>query len=163
MNTIEKKMVRLLTDLRENYHVIGIKTEFESEGARIEDMMRQKEITMLAGVPITLKIGGGEALTDIALAKAIGVGKIVAPMVESSLAVSKFIGAVHKVYTSDELIDTKLSINIETITAYNCYKDTLALANFGELSAVAIGRGDLRRSMGLKRADMYKMYGRCHI
>ena len=154
MNAAEKKMVEILTDLRENHQVQGIKTEFEGEGIRIEDLIRQKEISMLAGLPITVKIGGGEAMTDMTLAKTIGVGKIVAPMMESSFAVTKFLEAAQKVYEPDELSDIKLGINIETISAYNCYKEILANPNFDKLYGISIGRKDLAFSMGMDRKGM---------
>ena len=153
MNASERKMVEILIDLRENHHVQGVKTEFEAEGARIEDVIRQKEITMLAGLPIALKIGGAEALTDLSLAKMVGVGKIIAPMMESPFAISKFIESVHKVYTKDELFDVNLAVNIESISAYNCYKEILATECFRELYGIAIGRNDLTLSMNLNRED----------
>ena len=44
MRKQEFKCARLLTDLVENYGVIGIKTSFEDEGASYEEVMRLKEI-----------------------------------------------------------------------------------------------------------------------
>ena len=37
MNTLEKKMVNTLIDLRENHHVVGVKAEFEAEGMSREE------------------------------------------------------------------------------------------------------------------------------
>jgi len=149
MNTTEKKMVELLKELREVYGLASIKTEFELEGARMEDLSRLKEVTMAAGVGITLKIGGCEAVTGMKMARVIGMEKIVAPMIESAYAMKKFIRAAKNVFPEDELTDIKLAINIETITGYNNYDEMLASPDFDSLTGVVIGRGDLMGSMGL--------------
>jgi len=44
LNKIEREMVGILTDLRENHHVVGVKAEFEAEGTRLEEAMRLKEV-----------------------------------------------------------------------------------------------------------------------
>ena len=46
MNLLERQMADHLRRMREEYHLIGIKTEFEGEGARMEELFRLKEITM---------------------------------------------------------------------------------------------------------------------
>lgn len=154
MNDTERKMVDLLIDLRENYYFHGVKAEFEHEGARIEELMRLKEITMLAGLEITLKIGGCEAGTDLRMAKDIGVRTIVAPMVESSFAMQKFLSAVDDIYTSEELKKVRLLINIESVVGAQQFDSMLALSEFDRLSGVAIGRGDLTMSLGNVRTDI---------
>lgn len=154
MNAMERKMVELLKEMKETYHAVGVKTEFEGEGIRLDDLMRQKEITMAAGLPIALKIGGGEAITDLSLARTVGVGKIIAPMLEPPFAVRKFVEAAYKVYTEDELQDTKLVVNFETIHAYRCYQDVVSAPEFSKLSGIAMGRKDLTLSMGLPRSEM---------
>jgi len=50
MNQLEKKMVELLIELREEHSVVGVKAEFEAEGTRIEEAMRLKEISTRAGL-----------------------------------------------------------------------------------------------------------------
>jgi uncharacterized protein YjaG (DUF416 family) len=79
-------MVDILNDLRENYNVIGVKCEFESEGTRLEEALRLKEVVTKASLELTIKIGGCEALKDMYDARIIGVENIVAPMIESSYA-----------------------------------------------------------------------------
>ena len=80
MNKLEKQMVETLKDLKSNHHVIGIKAEFEAEGTRLEEAMRLKEVVTKAGLEMTIKIGGCEAMKDMYDAKVIGVNAIVAPM-----------------------------------------------------------------------------------
>ena len=82
MNTLERKMVNLLRNLKENHHVVGVKAEFEAEGTRIEEALRLKEVLMKVDLGLTLKIGGCEAIRDIHEARVIGVARIVAPMIE---------------------------------------------------------------------------------
>ena len=84
MNNLEKKMVEVLKDLKENYHVEGIKAEFEAEGTRMEEALRLKEVITKAGLDLTIKTGGCEAIKDMYDARSIGVTRIVAPMIESS-------------------------------------------------------------------------------
>jgi hypothetical protein len=154
MNATEREMAKLLVHLRENYNLAGIKTEFEAEGVRFDDFYRLKEIAMLAGIPITLKIGGCEAVTDIQVGKAIGVSYIMAPMIESAFAVKKFMGAMRTCYADDELEDVIPEINIETITGHDAFEKILALPEYAKIGGLAIGRKDMTHSMGLPAEKM---------
>lgn len=98
MNALEHKMVETLIDLKENYHVIGIKAEFEAEGTRMEEALRLKEVVTKAGLDLTIKIGGGEAIKDMYDARSIGVKRIVAPMIETPYALKKFLHATRLVF-----------------------------------------------------------------
>ena len=89
MNLLEKKMVETLLDLKENHHVLGIKAEFEAEGTRLEEALRLKEVVTKAGLDLTIKIGGCEAIKDMYDARTIGVAAIVAPMIETPYAKEK--------------------------------------------------------------------------
>src|SRR3989339_1206556 len=102
MNLLERKMVETLKDLRENHHVVGIKAEFEAEGTRMEEALRLKEVVSKAGLDLTIKIGGCEALKDMYEARVIGVSRIVAPMIESSYALRKFLTASKLAFSPDE-------------------------------------------------------------
>ena len=90
MNKLEKQMVETLKDLKQNHHVLSIKAEFEAEGTRLEEAMRLKEVVTKAGLDMTIKIGGCEAIKDMYDAKVIGINAIVAPMIESPYAMEKF-------------------------------------------------------------------------
>src|SRR5689334_5852268 len=93
MNTLEKSMVDLLCELRDKYHVTSVKAEFEAEGTRMEEAMRLKEVSMKAGLDLTIKVGGCEALKDMFEAASLGTKNLVAPMVESPFALRKFLEA----------------------------------------------------------------------
>ena len=93
MNELERKMVLQLEDLCQNHHVIGVKAEFEAEGTRLEEAMRLKDVVSSAGLDLTIKVGGGEALRDMYEARVIGVERVVGPMIESAYALHKFLAA----------------------------------------------------------------------
>lgn len=154
MNTLERKMVDVLTDLRENHHVIGIKAEFEAEGTRMEEALRLKEVVLTAGLGLTLKIGGCEALRDMYEARVIGVSTVVAPMVETPYALKKFLAAVHLAFPLDEREDVNFSVNIETIDACKAFDRMLALPEIDILHGVVMGRVDLTGSMAMSREEI---------
>ena len=103
MNELERRMVQQLQDLRENHHVIGVKAEFEAEGTRLEEALRLKEVISEAGLGLTIKIGGCEAVRDMYESRVIGVDRIVGPMVESPWALHKFVEACKMAYPAEEL------------------------------------------------------------
>lgn len=151
MNLLEKKMVENLKELREKYHCTGVKMEFEAEGTRIEEAMRLKEISLMAGVDMTVKIGGCEAIKDMFESSSLGTSHLVAPMVESAYALKKYLGAVKIAFSEEQRNDMEFLINLETITACNNFDEMLKLPEINELSGIVIGRVDLTGSMNLDR------------
>ncbi len=154
MNTLEKKMVSTLIDLRENHHVVGIKAEFEAEGTRLEEALRLKEVVTRAGLGLTIKVGGCEAIKDMYDARTIGVDAIVAPMIETPYAMSKYVKATKLVFPEDERKDIKILMNIETITGYNNLDDMISSPFFADVTGAVLGRVDMTGSMGLTREDI---------
>lgn len=154
MNKLEKEMVNALKDLRDNHYVSGVKAEFESEGTRLEEALRLKEVVALAGLNLTIKIGGCEAVRDMYECRTIGVGRIVAPMVESAYALKKYLGAVKMAFPEDEREEIKFCINIETITSINNTDEMLSIPEISGLDGIVMGRVDLTGSMGLSREDI---------
>lgn len=154
MNKTEKQMVDTLKDLAENHFVEGVKAEFEAEGTRLEEALRLKEVVMKAGVTLTIKIGGCEALRDMYECRVIGVDRIVAPMVESAFALKKFIAAVSLAFPEEERTDIKFAANIETISACRAFPDMLVLKEISSLDGIVMGRVDLTGSLGMSRHDV---------
>jgi hypothetical protein len=154
MNTLERKMVDALKDLKENHYVVGVKAEFEAEGTRLEEALRLKEVCMRAGVGLTIKIGGCEAVRDMYECRVIGVERIVAPMVESAYALKKFLKAARMAFPADELQDVALSINVETISTVRALDEMLALPDIDTLNGIVVGRVDLTGSLGMGRDDI---------
>ncbi len=154
MNILEKKMIKTLKDLKENHHVLGVKAEFEAEGTRLEEALRLKEVVTKAGLDLTIKIGGCEAIKDMFDARTIGVNTIVAPMIETAYALKKYVQAVKFVFPEEERPDIKFLINIETITGFENLDKMIASPEFADVSGCVLGRVDMTGSMGLTREDI---------
>jgi 4-hydroxy-2-oxoheptanedioate aldolase len=154
MNALEKKMADLLSRLRDDFNVVGVKAEFEAEGTRLEEAMRLKEVSMKAGLHLTLKIGGCEAIRDMFEAANLGTSHLVAPMVETPYALKKYLDAIKVGFAEDLRQDMKFLINLETITACRNFEEMLAMPEAAALDGIVIGRVDLTGSLGLTREDI---------
>lgn len=152
MNSHEKKMLEILREGREKYGVLATKAEFEAEGTRTDELLRLLEIANKADVGMALKVGGCEAIRDMLEAKQFGVRYIIAPMVETPYALSKYIAAKDKVYSPEEQADVSFLFNLETITAFNNLKPMLELAAAKPgCDGVVFGRVDFSGSIGAGR------------
>ena len=154
MNNREFECVRILTDLVENYGLVGVKTSFEDEGAAFNEVLRLKEICNQAKTKVTLKIGGPEAIRDIKDSMIIGVKGLVAPMVESEFGLTKFVQAVNNNLPSEVVSSLQLNVNIETISAVLAIDKILSNQNASALYGVTVGRVDLVSSMGADRSHV---------
>jgi 2-keto-3-deoxy-L-rhamnonate aldolase RhmA len=157
MNKTERKMVEILTRGRENFGVVSVKAEFEAEGTRLEELLRLVDVARASGLPMTVKIGGCEAIRDLLEAKQIGVRYIVAPMVESAYAASKYVAAKNLVYSDDEQQDTDFLFNMETITGFENREALIAAISESDgADGVVFGRVDFVGSMGWARDSINK-------
>ena len=154
MNNLEFKMIDILKRLKNDYHAIEVKSEFEAEGSRIEEMMRLKDVTSNLDLPLILKIGGVEALTDVYNGLLIGVSTLIAPMAESKFAVKKYIDMVSNYIAEDNQDDLKFFINIETKLASKNLDDILSLENIDALHGITVGRHDMCSSMSLPSSEI---------
>ena len=154
MNALEQRMVDVLKDLKENHHVVGVKAEFEAEGTRLEEALRLKEVITKAGLDLTIKIGGCEAIRDMYDARSIGVTRIVAPMIETPYALKKYLTATHMVYPKDEWETVDFLINVETKTGYENFQQMMDLPGSGQLKGIVLGRVDMSGSLGMSREDI---------
>ncbi|GAC1546505.1 MAG: hypothetical protein NVS2B17_29860 [Candidatus Velthaea sp.] len=145
-------MAQILRKGVEYYGYASVKAEFEAEGTRTDELLRLVEIAHRAGLPLTVKIGGCEAIRDLYEAKQIGVRYIVAPMVETDYALSKYVAAKEMVYSADEAEETDFLFNIETTTGYKHREAVLDLAaRRPGVDGVVFGRVDYVGSIARNR------------
>lgn len=152
MNQTERKMLDILKELRDEHNVLAVKAEFEAEGSRTDELVQLNEIVFRADMNLFIKIGGCEAVRDLDQCRLLGATGIMAPMIETPFAMSKFVHAASKVY-ENELKNVEWIINAETKTCKENF-DEIIKAGEGMLNTVSIGRVDLSSSMGLTRAEI---------
>jgi hypothetical protein len=151
MNLTEKKLAELIRRISERGHLKSIKAEFEAEGTRSDELLRLLDVTRTCNVPLTLKIGGCEAVKDLYEARQFGARYIVAPMIESDYALRKFCDTIRKVYPAEESSEVNFLFNVETIQAFNLFESILQIAiDEPVISGVVFGRTDFSGSLGIK-------------
>lgn len=151
MNQLEIKMVDILKELKDSYHAVAVKSEFETEGATLSEARLLKDIASLVELDYTLKIGGCGALKDLYDAKQIGVNSIVAPMIESPYSVEKFLQSTKKVFSDVERENIKFLINIETKYGVDSLDEILESDFANEISGIVMGRTDLVASLKMDK------------
>ena len=152
MNNRERQMLDILKRGRDQFGYVSVKAEFEAEGTRIDELMRLVELARRADLEVTVKIGGCEAIRDLLESRQIGVRYIVAPMVETPYALSKYVAAKNTVYLEEERSDTDFLFNIETFTGFD-NREALAKQAIvpNGVQGMVFGRVDYSGSLGMSR------------
>lgn len=150
MNTYEKQMLAILEKGRKDLGFVAVKAEFEAEGTRSDEFLRLLELARRAGLKVALKIGGCEAIRDLIEARQYGVDMIIAPMVETPYALSKFIAAKNKVFPAKEQEDMSFLFNVETAATFEHLEELGGVAQAGKVGFV-FGRVDFAGSLGQDR------------
>ena len=138
-----ENLLELLINLK-NAGCSGIKVSFEDEGALLNEITTMRYLTAKAGLELSIKIGGCEAKRDIVECIHLGTDAIVAPMVESSFSLKKFLDSI-KSYKYTE----KKGFNLETVESYNNLNDLSK--DFDKLDFVTFGRVDFVGSLNKDR------------
>ena len=145
-------MEKLITKLKylKKFNIVGIKQSLEDEGASYEDINIMRKITKKTNINLNVKIGGCEAKNDIFFCKKILSDSIVAPMVESEYALTKFIQC------AGNNKKNLLLINLETNLSLNNLNKMIKSKSFKYLDGVVIGRSDLAGSLNLTKREVNK-------
>jgi hypothetical protein len=155
MNALEKKMFEILKQGKDEYGFLGIKSEYEAEGIRMDELLRLVELARKVDLKIGIKIGGCEAISDLYSCKQIGADYIIAPMIETAYALTKYIEAKNKVFTKDEQEEVSFLFNLETITAYNNLTTIVKTATTENgVDGIVFGRVDFAGSLNLDRSEV---------
>jgi hypothetical protein len=149
MTPTETRMLDMLKKGRDHYGVVAVKAEFEAEGTRPDELLRLLELARRADLKVALKIGGCEAVSDLLASRLYGIDYIIAPMVETPYALSKFADARDKVYGADA-DGTDFLFNLETATTLSSLETMAALAA-ERLDGIVFGRVDFTLSQGMAR------------
>lgn len=136
--------------LRRRHRCFLMKISTEDESLTHDDVRRvQRELGR--HIEIELKIGGPTAAGDLLLAKELRIRHIIAPMVESSYAVTEFLRVVRSAFELRSRASRRgfpsLGVNIETSTAYTNLASIID-ASADSLKRITVGRSDLSRSLG---------------
>lgn len=141
-----KVLYHELKQLSEKYDIIGLKHSFEDEGASLDDIIFMRRLTDLCNLLSFVKVGGCEAKTNINDCIRYNIDGIIAPMVETKFALSKFISVISK-YNSV----VQPYVVIESKTAYRNLDEILQYS--GSLTGVIVGRSDFSSSYDLDKSD----------
>lgn len=123
--------------------MMKISTEDE---ALTHDDVRERARLFGPLIPLELKIGGPGARGDLALARELGIARVIAPMVESGYGMHDYVNGVKEIFRSGKG-RIEVGVNIETAAAV---RNLGVILDQGAdiLTQVTVGRSDLSKSMG---------------
>lgn len=137
-----------LEKLGKSYGVIGMKQSFEDEGVLLNDVVAFKRVTEVCGLQSFVKIGGCEAKSDLYNCIRMGINGIIAPMVETEFALSKFTEMIEPYNNRADAY-----IVVESKTAYDNINDLLK-SGHGKLKGIIVGRSDFSKSYNLNKSEV---------
>jgi hypothetical protein len=137
-----------LNNLGKNYGIIGMKQSFEDEGVLLNDVVAFKRVTEVCGLQSFVKIGGCEAKSDLYNCIRMVINGVIAPMVETSFALSKFTDMISG-YTDR----ADAYVVIESKTSYENIDEILKQGE-GKLKGIIVGRSDFSKSYNLNKSEV---------
>lgn len=138
-------MLRRLLNLKK-LGATGIKLEFESEYFSENFAFDFAQLVHRIGLDLCVKLGGASSIKDLHISRRLCANLIVAPMIESTYGVEKFLDCVQQVYGKGY---PELFINIETKTAFENLDKIIEKCD-SRISGFVVGRTDLKKSLGLE-------------
>ena len=148
-------MLDILRQGRDEHGYVAVKAEFEAEGTRTDELLRLLELARRADLKIGLKIGGCEAVRDLIESRQFGVDFVIAPMIETPYALSKYIQAKNSYYRPEEREDTRFLFNVETESALKVLPELVEMCEEGDgADGIVFGRVDFCGSLGLGSNDI---------
>lgn|SRR5574344_2156444 len=139
------KLLENLVKLKTEFNATGLKLELETEIISTSELDLAKTLADNADIDLTIKTCGCSAVSDIFLAKAMGIKNLLAPMIESDYALDKFYSNVSEIYGSTK--DVKLFFNLETITGFKNIDEILNFKYIEKLDGLVFGRNDFCSSL----------------
>jgi 4-hydroxy-2-oxoheptanedioate aldolase len=118
----------------------SLKGEFEAEGLNPVELAGEAIWAARRGLDYLVKIGGCEAKSDVDYLQRLGIRSLVAPMIESRFAMSKYMDML------PQGAFDHVGVTIETFHAVERIEEILDAGT--KLTAVTIGRSDLTASFG---------------
>jgi len=142
-------MEHILEELKNRKYLKGIKIEFESEVVSACELNYLSNLLKDLDIDLTVKLGGATSLLDVKKARDINAKSIVAPMVESSYTVEKFLTTVKTVYGN---LFPDLYLNIETKNAFTYLYEIFEVSQ--NIKGMVLGRSDLTASLGMDKTTV---------
>jgi hypothetical protein len=137
-----------LENLGKNYGIIGMKQSFEDEGVLLNDVVAFKRVTEICRLQSFVKIGGCEAKSDLYNCIRMGINGVIAPMVETPFALSKFTDMIE-----DYSNRADAYVVVESKTSYENIDDILKNGK-GKLKGIVVGRSDFSKSYNLSKSEV---------
>lgn len=137
-----------LENLKNTHGIVGMKQSFEDEGVLLNDVVAFKRVTEVCNLQSFVKIGGCEAKSDLFNCIRLGINGIIAPMVETPFALSKFLDMMSEYSNRADAY-----VVIESKTAYSNI-DSILSEGEGKLKGIIVGRSDFAKSYQLNKSEV---------
>jgi len=133
----EEELRKIAEELKHKHGCIAVKLGTEVEDCSFEYIEWVNRL--VSGLlPVVVKIGGPEARNDIRQLSRIGVGGLIAPMVESPYGLVKYVAALRDIIEPRQRQKMIKGINAETVNCYRRIDEILAMPEAKELNQVTV-------------------------
>lgn len=139
-------MIRELLHHLKEIGATGLKAGFEAEAQDLDDVVRMS--TLDPALPLTVKIGGPEARTDLRNLVDWSITRFVAPMIESPFAVLKTVQNATATMGGDPA-GLEICLNLESVAAHAARREIIGCPAARAVAKINVGRTDLAASLDL--------------